>query len=536
MISVLIADDEYLIRSLIRHSVDWHALGLEIAGEAGNGEQALKFIMDRRPDVALVDINMPFRNGLELAQEIQRAALPTIVILLTGYKDFEYARRAVTYQVFDYLTKPIEQDKLAETLLRAKGRVLQKTSDRRYFSQMQTMQYRSGKLLQGQFLWKLAFGRLGISGGRLAEAVREHGVPLQPENISSVVVQIDQYDRLNRENIDTDLYAVLNIMEESLRDAGFANVCAVLEKDNCVPLLFNADLSEAETERRLRQACERGIGAVARYFPFTVSAGVGSTMQGYDSLRFSVQEALASLENRFYEQGSRVFFARNGAATETANSFSCINFHEFHAYLSAASVQEGRQLLLDAFDTMKSRQICQEHVRLIATGMAAVLYSAASQNRLATQRGEPRYPPLFRRITECERFEDVRGIVLDLYDTVWRDAGEPRRLSLVVQAAMEYIEANHRNTDISLNKIAAAVFAAPAYVSNLFKKEMKLSTTEYITVCRMRSAVELAVRNRESNLTAIASSVGYTDPYYFSKCFKKHYGITPSRYLSNLYT
>ena len=74
MISVLIVDDEYLIRSLIRNSVRWEAYGMEVVGEAGDGESALSFIRTFQPQIALVDINMPILNGLELAQKVRSPA------------------------------------------------------------------------------------------------------------------------------------------------------------------------------------------------------------------------------------------------------------------------------------------------------------------------------------------------------------------------------------------------------------------------------------------------------------------------------
>ena len=122
-ISVLIVDDEYLIRSLIRNSVRWEAYGMEVVGEAGDGESALSFIRTFQPQIALVDINMPILNGLELAQKVREGNYKTHIIFLTGYRDFEYAKQAVTYQAFDYLLKPIDADELAETLIRLSGQI-----------------------------------------------------------------------------------------------------------------------------------------------------------------------------------------------------------------------------------------------------------------------------------------------------------------------------------------------------------------------------------------------------------------------------
>ena len=112
-----------------------------------------------------------------------------------------------------------------------------------------------------------------------------------------------------------------------------------------------------------------------------------------------------------------------------------------------------------------------------------------------------------------------------------REEQAPEAVSKLVHMAKEHIQQNYTSSDLSLKKIAAAVFAALAYVSSLFKKEMGLSVTEYITACRMQRAAELLHSRPDSSLTAVSEQVGYTDPYYFSRCFKRYYGVTPSKFL-----
>ena len=108
-----------------------------------------------------------------------------------------------------------------------------------------------------------------------------------------------------------------------------------------------------------------------------------------------------------------------------------------------------------------------------------------------------------------------------------------RKVSKLVLAAQDYIKENYQRSDLSLKKTAAAVFAAPAYVSSLFKREIGVSMTEYITICRMKKAVELLKQERVISLVTVSEQVGYTDPYYFSRCFKKYYGVSPSKLLAN---
>lgn len=117
MYQVIIADDERAIRTGLKIIVNWNQLGFEIAGCAQNGEQALEMMLRQRADVLLADIRMPGLDGIGLVQKIRELQLPTVAILMSGYRDFEYARQAVSLGVREYLLKPIDEQALQELLL-----------------------------------------------------------------------------------------------------------------------------------------------------------------------------------------------------------------------------------------------------------------------------------------------------------------------------------------------------------------------------------------------------------------------------------
>ena len=183
-ISVLIVDDEYLIRSLIRNSVRWEAYGMEVVGEAGDGESALSFIRTFQPQIALVDINMPILNGLELAQKVREGNYKTHIIFLTGYRDFEYAKQAVTYQAFDYLLKPIDADELAETLIRLSGQIAREQRLLDHVQKIEKQSDRGKRLLRERFLRRLVFGRMHMTQQQLTEQMRRLEISLEPRNLA----------------------------------------------------------------------------------------------------------------------------------------------------------------------------------------------------------------------------------------------------------------------------------------------------------------------------------------------------------------
>ena len=117
MYQVIIADDERAIRTGLKIVVDWNQLGFEVAGCAQNGNQALEMILCQRVDVLLADIRMPGLDGIELVQKMRELQLPTVTILMSGYRDFEYARQAVSLGVREYLLKPVDEQALQELLM-----------------------------------------------------------------------------------------------------------------------------------------------------------------------------------------------------------------------------------------------------------------------------------------------------------------------------------------------------------------------------------------------------------------------------------
>lgn len=107
MIKVFLVEDETIIRQGIRNNIDWGAHGLELVGEAEDGEYAYPMILKSRPDILLTDVKMPFMDGLELSHLVRKQLPGTKIIILSGYDEFEYAKEAIKIGISDYLLKPV---------------------------------------------------------------------------------------------------------------------------------------------------------------------------------------------------------------------------------------------------------------------------------------------------------------------------------------------------------------------------------------------------------------------------------------------
>lgn len=531
MISVLIVDDEYLIRSLIRNSVRWEDYGMEVVGEAGDGESALSFIRTFQPQIALVDINMPVLNGLELAQRVREGNYKTHIIFLTGYRDFEYAKQAVTYQAFDYLLKPIDAEELSETLSRLGGQIAQEQRLVDHVQKIEQQSDRGKRLLREHFLRQLVFGRMHMTDRQLSDRMRQLEIPLEPRNLMVMAVELDLTDRTEDDGLY--VYGVLNMLMELLQDGcGISHVEGISEIDNCAVVLWNADGETQELRSFLREIWQTLTDIVGAHFPFVLTAGVSRCCQGYDRLGTAMQEALEALGEKFYCSGESLFFrdetlSQNGSLSV----FPSFNFEDLQLRIHSGEREEGLGILREFFRQLREDRAPEAVSKMVALGLTAVLYSLSAKYELPPEIMQPQGESVSRRIEKSCTCDEMEQVLMDCYNRILDWLQESRKVSKLVHMAKEYIRRNFTSSDLSLKKIAAAVFAAPAYVSSLFKKEMGLSITEYITICRMQRAVELLHSQPESSLTAVSEQVGYTDPYYFSRCFKRYYGVTPSKFL-----
>lgn len=115
-IRVLCVDDEPLVRTLLCNCIDWQALGIEIAGEAGNAQEALKLADELEPDIVCLDICMPGMSGIDLAEELKKRNPRLLIVIISGHDTFAYAQQCIRLGVTDYLLKPINEEQLTQVM------------------------------------------------------------------------------------------------------------------------------------------------------------------------------------------------------------------------------------------------------------------------------------------------------------------------------------------------------------------------------------------------------------------------------------
>lgn len=154
----MIADDEPRIRRGIKNIINWEELDLTIVGEAEDGEMALEIAKKTKPDIFLLDICMPFLNGLELISELNNNFENPIIIIISGHDEFKYAQSAIQLNVFDYILKPIDRKVLKDTILKAKEEIVKRAYKR------QDEEFATTQLKKSNFYLKENFMREWVGG------------------------------------------------------------------------------------------------------------------------------------------------------------------------------------------------------------------------------------------------------------------------------------------------------------------------------------------------------------------------------------
>ena len=168
---VLIADDEPKIRRGLRSLFERQAEAFEVVGEAEDGEVALEKAVALRPDLLMVDIRMPFLDGIELIARLETQLPGRLVVIVSGHDEFEYAQAAIKLRVFDYLLKPVSAEAFSALMARADAELAARRDSLKYEAWAKEQLDRNLALLRERFLKDWA-------GAGLARSEIEEGLSL----------------------------------------------------------------------------------------------------------------------------------------------------------------------------------------------------------------------------------------------------------------------------------------------------------------------------------------------------------------------
>ncbi|WP_046213190.1 response regulator [Paenibacillus wulumuqiensis] len=257
LLNVMIADDEPIIREGIRDAVDWDSLGMIVAAEAEDGEEALEIALQQDIHILLVDMNMPFMNGIALMKRLREERPGCRFVIITGHDEFSYAQEAIRLGVKDYILKPVDPVHLQEVLNHIRTELNGDQQQEEYLKLATDQIQRNIPLLREQFCLEWLHGRL-----REEEIRRQQeflGLPsVHPAALTLIrwSGQAEGRPLLKEQDRQLLLFAIGNIAAELLSDIPLV----ICREDSGTIILCLWEVPAAHREEQIIAAVRDHIG------------------------------------------------------------------------------------------------------------------------------------------------------------------------------------------------------------------------------------------------------------------------------------
>ncbi|WP_404448539.1 response regulator [Sutcliffiella horikoshii] len=508
MIKLLIVDDEQIEREGMQAILERNFPDL-IIKQAKNGKMAVELADDFIPDLILMDIKMPGLNGLEAVEMISAKHSDIKFIMVTAYDTFGYVKAAIKLGVKDYVLKPSKVAEIKATV----GKVLE---------QIKQEKIRQNKnMLQEAALQKtLTLVETDVVTQLLFDHVHEVHVDMLVEmlDISSTNEMFAMIVLLPAGS-ETKYSMIKNKVRE--KKSGWVGALY----GNQLPIIVFRQPNQ--TYRSQASTLAREILSISKKEEnLNWFIGIGRVCNSLDDVRKSYQDALtatmitkASATYRFYEDIHLDREIMKGHMDKNqqkavADQLRLGNWEEVHGIVMR---------LIQRFEKEETNLLhAQQRILEVLWLASRVL------NDMGVESATPLFPVQtvdYRqlRVETVQLLERMKQAVAIYYNHLEADT---------IQQIKQYIM-DHSHEDISLDTLARKVGLSPIYISKMFKEKQGINYIDFLTECRMEKAKRL-MNDTEKSIKEITFEVGYHDPNYFSKVFKKVTNISPKEYRKTL--
>ncbi len=518
MHSVLIVDNEPIIRKGLVSLVDWENLGCQAVGSAADGQQALDIMAKTPVDILVTDIRMPGMDGLALTREVRRLYPDTKIILVTAFSEFEYAQEALRQQVVDFIIKPTSKEKMSAAIQRAQAQ-LQTDDQQQALKRVLHQKHQDNLGLQQ----KLFIESL-LSGSRLSLIyVRTQSARLQLKLENALLVCARVLPQAG-----TDEAGMAQAMEEAM-----SYLSTLCQPDSLILLPTQVDIFLAvyvgENQRQLPSVLKEYIALVDNMAEFNVQLGVSSPVIDAMQLNEAAQQAREALFYLSYENHPAFLeYEQVPRVTETTAQILRDILREVSEAFRSQDIQAVEKAMAALQVAVTAHRIPLPEVRRCMLLLYNICINTLMDYDLnaALDQGVMPRPEQFLQNTQAENlsmpFLDLaRQIFLMIKGNNCGQEGPVRYIE-------QYIR-NNLDKDLSLKHLASLVHLSPSYLSREFKRLAGRNLSVFIAEERILKAQKLLEEGALKNYE-IAKQVGYEDPVYFSRAFKKATGLKPSEY------
>lgn len=528
MYRIMIIDDNHLSVDGISHNINWEALNAKVTYKAYNGLFALEELAKDPVDLIISDIEMPQLDGLKLAEKALHFNPNIKTILISAFDKFEYAKQAVRLGAFDYVEKPLDYDYLTQVIKKALNTIEREQKN------LQILK-RSRPVMIDNFFLELIHSSANEAQLILKNYPDFLNLKLDYRFFQTALIQIEN-DQFLKTRLGLEEYHVRMLnLADSIRDIfgkKFSLVHIITNFNKLIVILANDYVGKKQFQTISAELFNQ-LSELYHEQLFNLNIGIGTAIRHLQNLPVSYENAVKALEYSFFFPQKNIFDIRDTMGSQIPPEISpgnnqeeqliqliCIrNLPAIHAW-----IQDFSKLLLENY---RIKQFIFIRVYLLLGRLLRFSYEMNIDVGKTEQEIIELYSHIDNVSSSKELFEQLYRICCDICKQL--DASSKNHHEHICAATIEYIHRHYQEATLCLNDIAEHVNVSPAYLSALFKKTQKENISDIITNIRIDAACQ-QLGSSTASLKEISCRVGYANQYYFSSCFKKKIGMTPSAY------
>ncbi len=523
---VILVDDEEEVREAIRKRIDWEEIGFSVVGTAENGEDALELAESCEPDVVMTDIQMPFMDGLTLLRKMKEKLPDLRSVIFSGYDDFEYAKEAIRLESEEYILKPVDADELRKVFVRIKERLDDQIRQRRNVEQLSKYYEDSRPMMKEQLI-------IGLLEGRelqfdLERYQKDFDLQIESAFYCAGAFRITPIKE-DKENLDKNLMAVSlkQMVLERFKDVLPIEALVYLDTVTVLARLKSTQQYTVFVDEmdKICKIAHRSLGA-------NVSAGIGRVYGNAESIHTSFLEAKDAFHHRIFVGENQAICINDVDPTSHIEDY--ISEKQIRHIIRQVKIGTNESLeaeIRDFIEKLKKSDFGLGQLQIFYAEFVVELLRLMRGHNIniaQTGLGNINTNEEMEGFASMDEFADrlinLAGIIREKISSTRLDTTKK-----LAEDAKQYIADHYNESKLSVDDICSHLGVGTSYFSSVFKKETGMSFITYLTNYRMNEAQRLLDSTDEKSYI-IAGLVGYEEPNYFSYVFKKHFGISPSKY------
>lgn len=525
---VIIVEDEPRVRQGLSETIEWERFGLELVGCASNGVEGLELFKMHGPALVIADIRMPVMDGLVMTEAILELQPDTRIIIISGHDEFEYAQRCIALGVTNYLLKPIGKKQFQAELGKVTGGWLAEREKHEHIAQLEQKLNSNLPMLRNAFLEEWLGGLSPKPEDLLRESFAFLQIPFEIEQPAALAIfELDAEGSGWRSLADRRLleFAMHNAIVEMIGDNGIA-----YQRGNGQTVVLYQSVSTDPAEDLIVwvERAKAKIGAALR---LKVTAGASSRALRATELHQLFQEVQQIMRLRLSLGTDLVLY--EGMLRPLHDQLAVLHEAEEALLVHAVEMNDEDQITaivegLFAEWTRKGELSYPDELSYQFIGLFTKLAHRLGRSvHSFLDRGQLeqwRHPERFRSKEEIRTWWTALFVRLGESYAGYRSD----RRTKVIQQVMDYID-DHIFENITREDAAKHVYINSSYLSRLFKEVTGEVFSETVLRKKMEKAMHLLQADRVM-VYEVAEMLGYKDPSYFARVFKKYTGKSPSEF------